>query len=767
MRTTICKIVSLLNFCENSLFMTAQELTDLLIENISMQLRHANYDRCIKVRKFAKMITTGEGQEDEVTRYRRFEEDTLKEQRMRLYNPLTKYALSRPRKYWKRMHRVEGIRRTFTVEKTFEKTLTDLQNDLYNFMPGEGLEQWLNRTLEYYGVTDPNAWIVYERADRRNIEGIPIKTTVYPLIFSCENVLNFQKSFGVLDWLIVRNVRFERTVKGGSSEDTMLEDFLLYAPGLIVRVREAGKKTAMELGEVSIDVPMYYGQQGVTDPTGRSGDVPAVASTKTRKFYLKVIENGSKEVPADCVGVYFDEVTGQDSFVPWFDPAENVFNDLIHEKSIADTLLTVYAYPKETVYTKACKFRHPDMGECVGGYFNDIHDRDHLCTSCNGTGRMAGFTTEQAKIELILPDGASSTDLIELSKLSYTQPIDIALLEWIDGKLDKTEARIMAAVFDSGLVQRTTNTTTKTATEVNAIMEGISDVLAPFGAVDSRHFELCYRVFANYRGFVVDVDKSYPDDLKIEMLGDMVASFDDIKTAGVGYEATVAQRNRVFQKLFEGNPIIQQQIAARYKFLPFDDKTPEQAAMIISGLSAKDPVRVRWTYWRDIFAEIESVDSLFYQKTYKLQQSIVDAKVQEFADRIMEVDMGGGDAPSFNVGEIGPGEIGNDPVTTKPKGGTLPTVNSGQQFEGAMFELKVNGAAVNLNGVGIEANFEGPTPFALTLGKGVTVINPDAGVFQIDPQTIDAQPGNYTYSILFQFETGKPKEYITGTWEIL
>lgn len=626
--------------------MTAQELTDLLIDNISMQLRHANYDRCMKVRKFAKMITTGEGQEDEVTRYRRFEEDTLKEQRTRLYNPLTKYALSRPRKYWKRMHRVEGIRRTFRVEKKNEVALTEIQDALYNFMPGESLEQWLNRTLEYYGVTDPNAWIVYERRDQRNVEGTIIKTTVYPLIFSCENVLNIQKSFGVLDWIIVRNVRFERTVKWGTTEDTMLEDFLLYAPGIIVRMREAGNKTPIEPGEQTVDVPMYYGTAKTVDPTGKS-DGGAIASTKTRRFYLKVIENGAMEVPAECVGVYFDEVTGQDSFVPWFDPAENVFNDLIHEKSIADVLLTVYAYPKETVYTKSCKFVHPEMGQCVGGFYNEIRDTEHTCESCKGTGRMAGFTTEQAKIELIMPDNATSADLVELSKLSHTQPIDISLLEWIDGKVERTEARIMSAVFDSGLVQKPTNTKTKTATEVNAIMEGISDVLAPFGAVDSRHFELCYRVFANYRGFTVDVDKSYPEDLKIEMLPDMVSAFDDIKTAGVGYEATVAQRNRVFQKLFEGNPIIQQQIAARYKFLPFDDKTPEQAAMIISGLSPKDPVRVRWTYWRDIFAEIEIEDPLFYQKAYNQQKAIVDKKVEEFAARIVEVDMGA-DVPNFN-----------------------------------------------------------------------------------------------------------------------
>lgn len=646
MHKIVCIVLTLLNFCENSLTMTAQELTDLLIENISMQLRHANYDRCIEVRKFAKMITTGTEQDEEVTRYRRFEEDELKEQRKRLYNPLTKYALSRPRKYWKRMYRIEGIRRTFNVDRQHSKQLTEIQNDLYNFMPGEGLEQWLNRTLEYYGVTDPNAWIVYERVDQKNIEGTIIKTKVYPVVFSCENVLNFQKSYGTLDWLIVRNVRFERTVKSGSAKDEMKEDFYLYAPGIIVRMREAGEKTPIEDGEIEVPLSMYYGDSVSVNPVGKGSALPD-GSTKARIFYLKIITNGTTEVPADCVGVYFDEVTGQQSFVPWFDPAENVFRDLIHEKSIADTLLTVYAYPKETVYTKACKFKHPELGECEGGYFHGIHDANHICTSCGGTGRMAGFTTEQAKIELILPDGATSADLIELSKLSHTETPDIALLKWVDEKIDRTEARIMAAIFDTGIVQKPTNSSEKTAAEINAIMEGISDVLSPFGGTYSRHFELVYRVNGQYLGIPIDVDHSFPEILQIETLPSTVSSFDAIKNAGVGYEATLAQRARVFQKLFEGNPVIQQQIATRYKFLPFDDKTPDQAAMIISGLSHHDPTRVLWTYWRDIFMEIESADPLFYQKAYSLQQKVVEGKVADFTARIVveQIDPG---VPNFN-----------------------------------------------------------------------------------------------------------------------
>jgi len=131
-------------------------------------------------------------------------------------------------------------------------------------------------------------------------------------------------------------------------------------------------------------------------------------------------------------------------------------------------------------------------------------------------------------------------------------------------------------------------------------------------------------------------------------LPDAVASFDAIKNAGVGYEALVAQRGRVFQKVFEGNPEIQKTIAARYTHKPWDDKTDEQLAQILTGLSSTDPLKVQWTYWREIFLEIESVDPFFFQKSYKMQQDIVTKKVVEFTERIKIEQIEPQNTPNFN-----------------------------------------------------------------------------------------------------------------------
>ena len=246
---------------------------------------------------------------------------------------------------------------------------------------------------------------------------------------------------------------------------------------------------------------------------------------------------------------------------------------------------------------------------------------------------------------LILPEDGQK-EMIELAKLSHTQEIKIDLLEWLDGKIEATTAKIMNTLFGAGLFQKPTNSVTKTATEINELTAGISDVLAPFGALECRFFELFFRVGAQYQGFELEVDKSYPDDLKIDQLTDMVTTFDNIKKSGVGYEAIVAQRNRIFQKTFEGNPAIQKSIAARYKFKPWDDKNDEQVSMIVASRSATDPERVLWENWLKVFQEIEAKNPMFYEMTYEKQKQIVAEQVAEITALIQQPEVDS--VPNFN-----------------------------------------------------------------------------------------------------------------------
>jgi hypothetical protein len=597
----------------------------LIVENIQYQLRHTNYERTVEVRKFSHMVSTGRDQDEFVLRYRRFEDDDLKQQRLRLYNPLTKVALARPRKYWKKMGRVENIRRTFTVTKgQDEKKLAELQEDFKNFLPGQPLEDWIIQTAEKLGVTDPNAWICFERNDQRDSNGNIIKTKVYPFIFPSVDSVNFQYNLdGKLDWFLGRTSQIEYVFDGTMRRQKVLENYYLYAPGVAIRAREIGEKTVQEPGEERVLIEVY--------PTENKPQ-----ATK-RAFYISAFENGTTEVPVFSVGAYLDETTaGPVSYVAWFDPAEHLLLDLIRYKQFSDVVGATHAYPKRWEFEKPCDFVG-DLGECEGGYLSGIRDQEHICPSCKGSGVPAGFTTEQASIKLILPKD-STEQLLELSKLSFVEPINVQFLEHLDKKLESTRAEIMAAVIDSGMFQKPTDTKTRTATEIRAIMDAISDVLAPFGNVVSRIFEGAYRIASQYREFTLGVNHAFPEDLDINTQEDEVEIFKLIKESGVGYEAAAGQRSRVIQKMYDATPEIRANIEAKYKHQPFADKSPEEVAMILSGRSHTDNAKVLWENFEDIFKVVFEQNPKFSKMTFDKQSEAVKAVVELFKKEIVPLE---------------------------------------------------------------------------------------------------------------------------------
>ncbi len=597
-----------------------------LVEAIQFQVRHAAYGRALEIRDFAHMVATGAGQEKEVERYRRYEADDLKKQRNRLYNPLTKYAISRPRKQFKKVWRVEGVRRQIASDNSAK--LQALNAAMGRFDKGQSLERWLVSTLEFYGVTDPNAWLICERHDEKDAHGNTTSVVPYAFLVPSVGALDFRYSkSGKLEHFLARTIRIENISENGSRVEQVLENYYLYFAGGIIRAREAGKNTEIEQGETEVFIEVL--------DAGQAG--------KRRKFYFKAIDNGTTEVPAICAGVYMDEVSGKENvFVPWFDPAEYQLRDLIRTKATNDVVTTLHAYPKRWEFEKECVFSDEERGRCDGGYLGGIRDKDHICPVCKGTGFPANFTTEQASVKLLLPESAEMQNkLLDLSKLSFVEPINTEILSLMDERVRDLERRIMEAVFDTGTYQRPEGTTTRTATEIRAQTEGYSDVLKPFCSLVSRAYELFYRVAAQYMEFGIQVDHEFPEDLQITSLTDEVDIFKEMRDSGVGFEALAAQRGRVLDKVTEGDVTARENIKAKYRHEPFAGKNPEAVAQIIAERSPQDPDRVLWENFEAVFTDIFDERPLFHQMAFAAQKAAVSAKVAEFAARIV---MAGSDA---------------------------------------------------------------------------------------------------------------------------
>lgn len=604
-----------------------------LLENIQYQLRHSNYERSVEIRDFSYQMSTGLDQSKELTRYRRFEADDLKKQRERLTNTLTKYALSRPRKYLKWVERIDGMR--LSVEAADTQKLAELQGFFQSFLPGQTMDEWVMRAADRYGMTDPNAWAVCER---QNIveAGQTVSVRPYAFIFPSVDALNFEHDvFGNVAWFIGRTSTIEHIVSSGVRRERVLENYYLYAPGFAARARERGEKTQIEDGEFETTLQIF-------PPIG---GLPV-----QRQFFVKIVENGTVETPAMPLGCYVDEATNSNTtFVPWFYPAEHLLKDLIRYKSTEDVVLTTHAYPKRWEFERECTF-HDERGQCEGGYMGGGNDVSDMCPVCKGTGFPANFTTEQASVKLILPSDSDSQDkLLDLSKLSFVEQVQIELLTHMGTKVEETERKIMAAIFDTGLYQKPTDSKTRTATEVRGELDGISDVLRPYTKLISRGIEFFYRIGAQYLEFELKVSHSYPEDLSIATLANEVAVLNEMNDSGVGFEAISAQKGRVLEKVFEGQPMERERAAAKRKHEPFAGHSIESVAMIVAGRDQSDPDRVLWENFENIFLEIFDEDEKFHLRTFADQKARVAEKVEVFKNRVVSLGaMEQVDAPNFN-----------------------------------------------------------------------------------------------------------------------
>ena len=611
----------------------AQFWLDKLLENITYQLRHPNYQRTVDIRDFSHSMSTGVGQEKELTKYRRWEADDLKKQRERVTNTLTKYALSRIRKYFKWVERIDGVRINFETKD--EARLSELKTAYQAFMPGMTLEQWVLRMVDTKAVTDPNAWAICERHNITGPTGQVEDVRPYAFIFPSVDALNFERDFvGNVSWFIGRTSTMEHIVDNGLRRDKVLENYYLYAPGFAARARERGEKTTMEAGEQETVLTIF-------PPNGTSGT--------QRTFYISVFANGTTETPAIPLGCYIDEATeSMDTFVPWFWPAEHLLKDLVFYKSTEALSIILHAYLKRWEFEKECSF-HDERGSCEGGYLNGIVDGEHTCPVCKGTGFPANFTTEQASVKLILPsDAEAQAKLLDLSKLSFTESVPIDFLQYISEKLDGLVKNIMAAIFDTGLYQNPADTKTRTATEVQGEMEGVSDVLKPYVAHISRVNEFFWRIGSQYMEFDLKVDHSYPEDLRMTTLASEVAVLGEMTTNKASYSAISAQNMRVLEKVFEGQPLKREQEAAKLMHQPFAGHTQEEAAMIVAGRSEMDDSRVLWENFENIFIEIFEEKPDFAQMTFEAQKAMVQGKVDEFKARVKVPEAQQIEPPNFN-----------------------------------------------------------------------------------------------------------------------
>jgi hypothetical protein len=409
------------------------------------------------------------------------------------------------------------------------------------------------------------------------------------------------------------------------------EKFFAFAPGM-----------AVVLDEISPERPNGYYPEAADYTVSMPDKEP-------RRFHLMEMENGTNEVPAAPVGAYLDDVTGLETYVPWFDPAMEVLRDLIKCKSLKDVYDVTCAFFRRYEYTKPCNHKHKEKGPCVGGWYNGVQDEAERCIACGGSGRLANHTTEQEILQLAMPK--SSNDLLELSKLYHNEPIDTGFGEYLRTEIDRCADMVLRAVLNSGIVERATGAAT--ATEANYNYQDLYDLLHPFEKAVERHVELVIRLAGQYMEIEgTRCECRFPKDKKMKSVGQLLADLKAARDSGAPFEVVKGLQLEVVEKASGENTDAMARAKARLEWMPFADKSPEMAIVIVGGRSADDPDRLLYENFNRIFREIEAENTApkFYEMTYEMQKAVVAVKVEEIAKQIKLIGTSGQTLETFPEG---------------------------------------------------------------------------------------------------------------------
>jgi hypothetical protein len=578
------------------------------IEEAIRGIRHVHYKRTLEVKDFSTSMITGKNQKGKISRYKPNEKMTLKEQRDRLYNSPTKFVLARPRKYWKMLSKVPG--KNVLVITDDEKRRSEVMSIVDNFS-GHKLIDWLCEVLEFLGCVDPNAWVVYDRIDNRREDGSIAQTTIKPIVVPSTNVLDFSIVNGVVQYLTFCEV-YSEVIDGVSQT---FENYFCFYPG--------GFSEAFEASQMAVS-------KYATDPRYRL--IFYDVKGKTRSFYIRGdVPNASLVTPALQAGAYPDLETNMKTMVSWFDPASDVLEDLIRDKSLLDVEKIVHAFRKRFEYTKKCTAVNEQNQMCVGGYYGGNRIPENICNYCGGTGNTPNHTTEQQVLTLALPDRVEN--IFELSKLYHSEQVDISFPEWLEKEVERQERRVMDAIFNSGIVEMASPQ--KTATETAYEYEDIYLTLEPFERALTRHWALVVKTFAAYINVSLSsCEIRFPKDKKMKSVSELLADIEKGKSIGIGYDSIRVMYETLFQKISEDNENEVSRMLARLDWQPWNDKTEQMIITILAGLEPNNPDKVLYENFNVIFSEIEAenISTPFHSMTWQKQSEIVKQKVNSYVE---------------------------------------------------------------------------------------------------------------------------------------
>lgn len=588
--------------------MTKEEAVKAAKQMAANPTTHKWYKRVIDLAKTYKTMITGENIGSLLIQFVQRETKEMFEQRERITQAITPAIASSIMKPFNKVNRNDKVKARYDFKNPEkDKNVAQMMRGFYGSKrtKDKGLAYWLKTRFASLSFFDPNAWIVIEWSKPEANE-LP---SPHPFELKSDQVLNFEYKNEELLWLLAQeSIKFESLNDKGEIE---LKDGLKYTfyeqEFTVVVCRVCAKKI------------LGYVLQADEE----------IIKIKDDVYLLSVYEPKLGYVPAFRVGYMPDGETDGATFVNPFHPAMPFFKKSIKTVSELDLTMTLHVFPQKLQYVDRCTGAGKGA-RCDGGFLNGTASP---CTVCNGSGYKI-HTSAQDAILLPMPEEGSEHVMKLDDVLVYKQP-PIELIKFQDEYTKGLKVESHLAVFNSQVFANPELHSAKTATEIDSNMESIYDTLEPYtDKVSSVWKEIVYTF-----GMLVAVDKIdecdiihiYPENLKLKTATVLLGELKLVNDSGAPSFLRDAIGMDLAEITFSGDPVGFAKYEVRHKFFPFNGKTPDEIAFLISSEYVSKFTKVLYSNFEAIMTDIEKENQKFiFMTSYAEQWTILQAKVNEY-----------------------------------------------------------------------------------------------------------------------------------------
>lgn len=571
-------------------------------------VRHKHYDHTVALAGKAYQYMTGEDQDDILLSYKTKESDTQKQQRLRVTNSVTQSVSNTVKAQFEELARVDNVVENHTYEEvgpSFQKMEEEIESRLDVFYQDHSLTDYLHEAVLHLNFYDPNAFIVVESRYADDDPNRKRKPWTYPLEVYANQAVNFSFDNGVLQWLVARHeITYKRKAKGLPDATVKAGKYTIYAARYNIVMQELPDDVEYQI------------------PDGWERVTYARTGKKDKTFLVKVFETGIDFNPAIRVGYIKDPATNRETCVTPLWPADKIYRDLIWTKSEYDLAKALHGFYQKFQYAPACDAKDPDTGQkCQHGQLNGA-----ACNVCKGTGVQV-HTTVQDVIFLKMPNRRE--EIIPLSDLIHYENIPIELIERNNKDIAENEVKVMKAVFQRDLINK--SEVASTATEVRVTENSKYNILSTYGMQWSRIWVHCVKATAHYlevqEGLIVSHE--FSSDFVIETLSELFEQRQKAIQAQAPYSIIRNIDRKILLKQNRDSSDVVKAIEAKERWRPFREKSETERLTIVSQLGQDHPLRVRYEYFEEIFDEIFSdrEQPPFQDQAWQDQKVRVDAIV--------------------------------------------------------------------------------------------------------------------------------------------